>query len=48
MSGKPASACFFQPSTCVGWTPVDAEHLRDLGGCLVYLDGLDGLRIFDW
>jgi len=21
---------------------VDAEHLRDLGGCLVRLDGLDG------
>jgi len=21
MSGKPASACFFQPPTWVGWTP---------------------------
>jgi len=39
MSGNPASACFFQPPTCVGW---HAEHLRDLGGSLVRLNGLDG------
>lgn len=37
--GKPTSACFFQPPTL---GRVDAEHLRDLGGCPVHLDGLDG------
>jgi hypothetical protein len=30
----------FLPATDLG--QVDAEHLGDLGGCLVRLDGLDG------
>src|SRR5216684_6649946 len=30
----------FLPAPDLGW--VDAEHLRDLRGCLVCLDGLDG------
>jgi hypothetical protein len=34
MSGKPASACFFQPPTLVG-----REHLRDLGCRFVSPDG---------
>jgi hypothetical protein len=39
MSGKPASACFFQPPTWVGWTP---NICAIWAAVFVRLDGLHG------